>query len=63
MACFDFVCRATSSLYKTRNIHPPYLRSQSDLNNLIYVANVMNDTKSPCIEVDDDHVIQTSDCS
>lgn len=42
MDCFNFVCRASDGLFKTKNSHPPYLRSQSDLNNLIYVANAFN---------------------
>jgi len=42
MSCFSFVCRASTNLFKAPNMHPPYHRSQCDLNNLIHVANAMN---------------------
>ena len=44
LASFDFVCHAKIGLYKTAShIHPPYQRSQTNLDNLIYAANSMKD--------------------
>lgn len=44
MECFSFVCHAPTNLFKARGVHPPYHRTQSSLDNLIYVAQSMKDT-------------------
>lgn len=38
MECFDFVCRASTNLFKSRVLHTPYLRSQANLSCLIQAA-------------------------
>jgi len=38
LECFDFVCRASNDFFKARTTHTPFLRSQADLNSLIYIA-------------------------
>ena len=43
MDCFDFVCHAPSDLYKSRILHPPYLKSQANLCNLIEAAELIED--------------------
>lgn len=42
LTSFDFVCRASTGLFKSPNVHLPYQRSQTNLENLIYVANALN---------------------
>ena len=41
MECFDFVCRAPTDFFKSRRLHPPLLRSQANLENLILAAEAL----------------------
>lgn len=42
MECFDFVCRASTDLLKSRILHTPYLRSQSNLSCLVQAASQLS---------------------
>jgi len=46
MDCFDFVCRARTDLFKSRVLHTPFLRSQSNLSCLIQAATQIGDIES-----------------
>jgi len=57
MDCFDFVCRATTDLFKSRVLHTPYLRSQSNLSSLIQAATQIGDIESDGKEARDADVV------
>ena len=38
MACFEFVSRAPTNLFRLRTSYPPFVRSKADLSSLLAVA-------------------------